>query len=81
LSASLDVFPPTDDTVVKFRWEEPFDIRTVYKPGIVALPSKNSIELMCRYLKFRDWIEIPIHTRDMPADYIENRRASWLIRI
>jgi len=57
---------PTYDTLIKLRWEDPFDIRTINESSIVALPSKSSIELICKHLNFCDWFEIPIHTQYIP---------------
>ena len=66
---------------IHVRWEEPFDIRMAHAAGIVATPSKRSVELMLRHLGCADWLELPIRSRDMPADYLRGGRASWLIRV
>jgi 2-polyprenyl-3-methyl-5-hydroxy-6-metoxy-1,4-benzoquinol methylase len=71
------------DSVVNLRWEEPFDIRAAATPGLAALPSKSSIDLMLRHIGVAEWFEIPIRTADMPRDYLDPDpwRASWLIKV
>jgi hypothetical protein len=49
--------------------------------GIVALPTKPAVELMLRHLEVKGWFEIPIRTRDLPIDYLTDKRASWLIEV
>jgi SAM-dependent methyltransferase len=71
----------SNDSVVRLRWEEPVDIRAASSSGIVAYPSKSSIDLMLRHIGVAEWFEIPIRTTDMPPDYLEHRRASWLIKV
>jgi SAM-dependent methyltransferase len=65
--------------IIDLRWEESADIRAASNRGIVAYPSRKAIDLMLRHLGMRDWYEIPIRTRDMPPDYLDGSRASWLI--
>jgi 2-polyprenyl-3-methyl-5-hydroxy-6-metoxy-1,4-benzoquinol methylase len=72
---------PSDETAVYLKWEEPFDIRMAADEGLVALPTKASVELMLRHLKFSRWFEIPLRNNDLPIDYLTRRRATWLIEI
>ncbi|HET7209286.1 MAG TPA: methyltransferase domain-containing protein [Terriglobales bacterium] len=72
---------PSREAVVKLRWEQPTDIRKAIDSGIVANPSKGSIGLMLRHLGFPKWFEVPLHTSDMPRDYLDHKRASWLIQV
>ena len=72
---------PSADFTIHLKWEEPVDIRMAADEGIVALPTKPSVELMLRHLQVRGWREIPVGTEDMPLDYLTNRRASWLIEV
>lgn len=71
----------SNDSVIKLKWEEPHDIRTASTSGIVSHPSKSSIDLMLRHIGVAQWFEIPIRTTDMPSDYLDHGRASWLIKI
>jgi SAM-dependent methyltransferase len=71
---------PSDDSVVKLRWEEPDLIRSAARSGIVAIPSRSAVELMFKELSVKDWYEIPIR-EDMPRDYRERRRTSWLVKV
>jgi len=72
---------PSDEFTIHLKWEEPFDIRMAVDEGIVALPTKPSVELMLRHLKVNGWFEIPVRTQDTPVDYLTGRRASWLIEV
>lgn len=72
---------PSQDALVLLHWEEPDDIRRATQPGIVARPSKKSIELMLRHIGFADWYEIPLLSTDMPGVYLQEKRASWLIEV
>lgn len=72
---------PSRESVIKLRWEEPADIRDATRSGIVASPSKSSIDLMLRHVGVAKWFEIPLRTTDMPRDYLDHRRASWLIKV
>jgi SAM-dependent methyltransferase len=72
---------PSEELTIHLKWEEPFDIRMAVDEGIVALPTKPSVELMLRHLKVNRWFEIPVRTQDMPLDYLTGRRASWLIEV
>jgi hypothetical protein len=72
---------PSEELAIYLKWEEPFDIRTAVDEGIVALPTKPSVELMLRHLKVKGWLEIPVRTRDMPFHYLKGMRASWLIEV
>jgi SAM-dependent methyltransferase len=72
---------PSNDSMIRLSWEEPFDIRAASISGIVAYPSKSSIDLMLRHIGVAEWFEIPIRTTDMPRDYLDHMRASWLIKV
>lgn len=72
---------PSRESVVKLRWEDATDIRNATGSGIVAIPSKCSIELMLKLIDVVTWFEIPVRTADMPRDYLNHRRASWLMEI
>jgi hypothetical protein len=72
---------PSAEFTVHLKWEEPSDIRMAAAEGMVALPTKSSVDLMLRHLKVRGWREIPVRTQDMPLDYLTSRRASWLIEV
>ena len=67
--------------LVKLVWKEPTDIRAAAVPGLVAYPSKSSIDLMLRHIGVTRWFEIPIRTTEMPLDYLDGSRASWLIMV
>ena len=72
---------PSLDSAIELRWEEPDDIRLAASAGIVAHSSKSGIDLMLKHINCEDWFEIPMRTGDMPKDYLEHRRASWLIKL
>ncbi len=72
---------PSREPVIKLRWEEPADIRDATRSGIVASPSKSGIDLMLRHVGVAKWFEIPLRTTDMPRDYLDHKRASWLIKV
>lgn len=72
---------PSESPLIKLTWEEPFDIRCANTAGVVVAPSKSSIEAFFKHLGFKDWFEIPLLTRDMPADYLNGHRASWLVEV
>jgi hypothetical protein len=67
--------------LIQLRWEEPLDIWTVYRAGIVTFPSKRAVNLMLKHLAIADWFEIPIRNGALPRDYREQRRAAWLIKV
>jgi 2-polyprenyl-3-methyl-5-hydroxy-6-metoxy-1,4-benzoquinol methylase len=69
------------EAAIQLRWEEPLSIRSANRSGIVALPSKQGLELMLRDLGAKEWFEIPLHLAHMPADYSNHHRASWLIKM
>ena len=69
------------EAAIQLRWEEPLSIRSANRSGIVALPSKQALELMLRDLGAQEWFEIPLHLSDMPSDYTYHHRASWLIKM
>ncbi len=72
---------PADDWSVHLKWEEPFDIRTAARAGIVALPTRRSVDLMLRHIGAARWFEIPVRTADIPDLYRTARRASWLVAL
>jgi 2-polyprenyl-3-methyl-5-hydroxy-6-metoxy-1,4-benzoquinol methylase len=69
------------EAAIQLRWEEPLSIRSANRSGIVALPSKQGLELMLRDLGAKEWFEIPLHLPHMPPDYSNHHRASWLIKM
>jgi SAM-dependent methyltransferase len=71
----------SDNPVIQLRWEEPLDIWTAYRAGIVAFPSRSAVDLMLRHSGAAGWFEIPVRTGDVPRDYLERKRTSWLIRV
>jgi tRNA (mo5U34)-methyltransferase len=71
----------SNDSVIKLSWEEPTNIRSASSSGIVAHPSKSAIDLMLKHIRVTEWFEIPLRTTDMPRDYLDHRRASWLIKV
>jgi len=72
---------PSEELAIYLKWEEPSDIRMAAQEGVVALPTKSSVDLMLRHLKFSRWTDIPVRTRDIPIDYLTGRRVSWLIEV
>jgi SAM-dependent methyltransferase len=72
---------PSEKFAIHLKWEEPSDIRMAVQEGVVALPTKSAMELMLRHLKLNTWFEIPVRSRDLPIDYLTERRASWLITV
>jgi tRNA (mo5U34)-methyltransferase len=72
---------PSKEPLLKLRWEEAFDIRSSTTTGIVVVPSKNGIDLMLRHIGAAKWFEIPFRNTDMPRDYLDGGRASWLIKV
>jgi tRNA (mo5U34)-methyltransferase len=72
---------PSDDFLVYLKWEEPYDIRMAAREGMVALPSRRSVELMLRHIGARRWLAIPVRSKDVPDVYRTNRRASWLVEV
>ena len=72
---------PSSEAAIQLRWEEPLSIRSANRSGIVALPSKQGLELMLKDVGAREWFEIPLGDPGMPADYREQRRTSWLITL
>lgn len=67
------------EAAIQLRWEDPKSIRSANRSGIVALPSRQGLELMLKDLGAKEWVEIPIHVANMPQDYRTQNRASWLI--
>lgn len=71
----------SDNPVLKLRWEVPHDIQMAGQEGVVAFPSKTAVELMLHHAGYSDWFEIPLRSDDVPPDYRNGRRASWLITV
>jgi SAM-dependent methyltransferase len=72
----------TNDTMVVLNWDdEPIDIRQASRAGIVARPSKSSVELMLRHIGAAKCYELPVTAAQIPRSYREFRRASWLITV
>ena len=67
--------------VVRLQGEDPLDIRLASVSGVVAYPTRTAMDLMFRHLHFAYWAEIPLPSTDMPSDYLENHRGTWLIRV
>ena len=67
--------------LIFLKWEEPYDILSAVATGVSMVPSRRSVEMILKHLKFREWTEIPLRTTDMPDDYLRGDRASWLIRV
>ncbi len=63
------------------RWEEPEDIASAARPGIVTHPTKRAVELMLRHVGLTDFLEVPLRSADLPPTYLRDKRASWLIRV
>lgn len=72
---------PSDDPVMLLKWEEPFDIRMAAEEGIVAVPSLRAIELILRQVGFEQCTRIPIRSKDLPHDYLQGIRSTWLLKI
>lgn len=71
----------SQDPIVKLYWEGTDDIRKTSSEGVVAHPSKSAVDLMLRHTRVAEWFEIPLRSKDMPPDYLNHTRASWLIRV
>ncbi len=69
------------EPLIKLFWEEPVDISSASRSGVVAFPSKSGVELMLRHLGASKWEEIPLRNKNMPADYLGRARASWLVTV
>jgi len=67
------------EPIIKLRWEEPTDIQNASARGIVGYPSRSAINLMLKHIGVAEWFEIPVRTNDMPRDYLDHRRTSWLV--
>lgn len=72
---------PSDEAAVFLRWEEPFDIRAAMEAGMVAFPTRRAVELMLRHMRVRSVREIAVRSRELPSDYLNGQRASWLIEV
>ncbi|MGP0066206.1 MAG: class I SAM-dependent methyltransferase [Isosphaeraceae bacterium] len=72
---------PSVQPIVHYFWEEPIDIRDASTAGIVGHPTKGAIELMLKHIGVASFREIPLSTTDMPSDYLEGQRASWLVDV
>lgn len=69
------------ESVVKLIWEEPDAIFNAVTPGIVAYPSRSSVEMMLRQLGAKRYQEIPLSRLPMPQDYLSGDRTSWVIEV
>ncbi len=49
--------------------------------GIVAYPGHSAIVLMQRHIGPTRRTEIPTGTSDVPRDYFNRKRASWIIEV
>lgn len=67
--------------ILALRWEEPDDIRNAAQAGVAAEPSRAGLALMLKHVRVANSFEIPVRTLEMPPDYLEQRRASWLITV
>lgn len=70
---------PADEPIIQLRWEENYDIRSASEAGIVAFPTKRSVNLMLKHLRVSRSMEIPVRSRDLPPAYLSGQRASWLV--
>ena len=64
----------------KLRWEQRAGVRSAYDDGIVAHPTRSSLDLVYKHIGAKEWFEIPIRSTNMPPDYLSNTRAAWLIK-
>jgi 2-polyprenyl-3-methyl-5-hydroxy-6-metoxy-1,4-benzoquinol methylase len=71
----------SDNAVMKLLWEEPHDIQMAGQAGIAAFPSRRAVDLMLRHIGATSAFEIPRRNDDLPPDYLNGRRASWLFRV
>lgn len=67
------------EPIISLAWEEPLDTRDAATAGVVAHASKSGIELMLRHLGV-PYYAVPVRSADMPRDYLQQGRASWVIR-
>jgi 2-polyprenyl-3-methyl-5-hydroxy-6-metoxy-1,4-benzoquinol methylase len=72
---------PDRAPVLRLNWEEPEDIGSPVRSGLVMYPSKRAVEVMLKEVGLADYREIPLRSTDMPAAYLRDERASWLIRV
>ena len=72
---------PLLERAILLDWEEAHDIRSTDTAGIVAYPSRSAIELMLKHIGAARWEEIPIRSTDLPRDYLNRRRTSWIIEV
>ena len=73
---------PVNHNVIALGWTEAgMDVRESICPGIVARPSKSSVELMLKHIGASGWVEIPARTSELPYGYRTNKRATWLIEV
>jgi 2-polyprenyl-3-methyl-5-hydroxy-6-metoxy-1,4-benzoquinol methylase len=71
----------SEKPLVHVAWQGTEEIRNAATEGMVATPSPTAVELMLRHLQIQRWLRIPLRTKDMPADYVEGKRVSWLIEV
>jgi SAM-dependent methyltransferase len=72
---------PSTDPIIRLKWEEPDDIRNAARAGIVTHPSPPGVEMMLQHIGCRHYQQIPLRSLDMPRDYLNGRRVSWLIDV
>lgn len=66
--------------LVRYKWEEPDDIRMAAEAGIIANPSPAAIDLFLLHCGARSWFRVPLRPGlNMSPDYLNGFRASWLI--
>lgn len=71
----------SDNAVIKLLWEEPHDIQMAGEAGIAAFPSKPAVDLMLQHVGFASYFQIPLRNSEMPSDFLNGRRATWLITV
>jgi SAM-dependent methyltransferase len=71
----------SDEPIIWLHWENPVDIRDAKTAGVVGFPSKSAIEVMLRHIGVTNFHELPLHTDDVPGDYLIGDRATWLINV
>jgi len=67
--------------VLLLGWEEPEDIGSLVRAGLVMYPSKRAVEMMLKQVGLADYREIPLRSTDLPVQYLRDERATWLIRV
>lgn len=62
---------PTSTPLIRVRWEEPADIRDTATAGISMIPSRSSVDLMLRHVKFTDWPRSRSARRTCPTSRVD----------